>query len=83
VRLAREMHLEDAIEMCVNGMQQHWSLEVSRHEPKTFSALSLAVAAMKIEFEKSPIIMELYKNASTFDPTKRFNSTSKMNNVTP
>ncbi|KAM0923781.1 hypothetical protein ACQ4PT_005306 [Festuca glaucescens] len=30
VRLAREMHLEDAIEMCVHGMQQHWSLEVSR-----------------------------------------------------
>jgi len=80
VRLAREMHLEDAIEMCVNGMQQHWSLEVSRREPKTFSALSSAVAATKIEFEKSPQIMELYKNASAFDPSKRFNSTSKANN---
>ena len=74
------MHLEDAIEMCVNGMQQHWSLEVSRREPKTFSALSSAVAATKIEFEKSPQIMELYKNASAFDPSKRFNSTSKANN---
>jgi hypothetical protein len=40
VRLAREMHLEDAIEMCVHGMQQHWSLEVSRPEPRNFSALS-------------------------------------------
>jgi hypothetical protein len=57
VRLAREMHLEDAIEMCVNGMQQHWSLEVSRQKPKTFSALSSAVTATKIEFEKSPQIM--------------------------
>jgi hypothetical protein len=80
VRLAREMHLEDAIEMCVNGMQQHWSLEVSRREPKTFSALSSAVAATKIEFEKSPQIMELYKNASAFDPSRRFNATSKANN---
>jgi hypothetical protein len=75
VRLAREMHLEDAIEMCVHGMQQHWSLEVSRREPKTFSALSSAVAATKLEFEKSSQIMELYKNASAFDPTKRFNAT--------
>ncbi len=75
VRLTREMHLEDAIEMCVHGMQQHWSLEVSRREPKTFSALSSAMAATKLEFEKSPQIMELYKNASTFDPTKRFNAT--------
>ncbi|KAK1644749.1 hypothetical protein QYE76_062554 [Lolium multiflorum] len=77
VRLAREMHLEDAIEMCVHGMQQHWSLEVSRREPRTFSALSSAVAATKLEFEKSPQIMELYKNASAFDPTRRFASTSK------
>lgn len=77
VRLAREMHLEDAIEMCVHGMLQHWSLEVSRREPRTFSALSSAVAATKLEFEKSPQIMELYKNASAFDPVKRFNSTAK------
>ena len=76
VRLAREMHLEDAIEMCVHGMQQHWSLEVSRREPRTFSALSMAVAATKLEFEKSPQIMELYKNASAFDPAKRFASMS-------
>jgi hypothetical protein len=77
VRLAREMHLEDAIEMCVHGMQQHWSLEVSRCEPRNFSALSSAVAATKLEFEKSPQMMELYKNASAYDPAKRFNSTSK------
>ncbi|KAJ1255444.1 hypothetical protein BS78_K217400 [Paspalum vaginatum] len=77
VRLAREMHPEDAVEMRVHGMQQHWSLEVSRREPKNFSALSSAVAATKLEFEKSPQIMELYKNASIFDNTKRFNSTSK------
>jgi hypothetical protein len=80
VRLAREMHLEDAIEMCVHGMQQHWSLEVSRREPRTFSALSSAVAATKLEFEKSPQIMELYKNASAFDPVKRFSATSKPSN---
>ena len=59
VCLAREMHTEDAIEMCVHGMQQHWSLEVSRREPKTFNALSSAVAATKLEFEKSPQIMEI------------------------
>jgi hypothetical protein len=47
VRLAREMNPEDAIEM-----QQHWSLEVSRREPKTFSAFSSAVAATKLEFKK-------------------------------
>ena len=80
VRLAREMHTEDAIEMCIHGMQQHWSLEVSRREPKTFSALSLAVAATKLEFEKSPQIMELYKNASTHDHTRRFNATTNPNN---
>jgi hypothetical protein len=80
VRLAREMDPEDAIEMCVYGMQQHWSLEVSRREPKTFSALSSAVAATKLEFEKSPQIMELYKNASTPDNVRRFNSTFKGNN---
>lgn len=80
VRIAREMHLEDAIGMCVHGMQQHWSLEVSRCEPKTFSALNSAVAATKLEFGKSPHIMELYKNASAFDPSKRFNSTVKTSN---
>jgi hypothetical protein len=80
VRLAREMHSVDAIEMCVHGMQQHWSLEVSRREPKSFSALSSAVAATKLEFEKSPQIMELYKNASMSDHAKRFNSTAKVNN---
>ena len=63
--------------MCVHGMQQHWSLEVSRRHPKNFSTLSSAVAATKLEFEKSPQIMELYKNASSYDPAKRFNSTSK------
>lgn len=83
VHLAREMHLEDVIEMYVHGMQQHWSLEVSRHEPKKFSALSTVVAATKLEFEKSPQIMGLYKNASVFDPTKRFNSIAKMNNNVP
>jgi hypothetical protein len=71
------MHLEDAIEMCVHGMLQHWSLEVSRREPRNFSALSSAVAATKLEFEKSPQIMELYKNTTAYDPAKRFNSTSK------
>ena len=35
---------------------------------------------MKLEFEKSPQIMELYKNASAFDPAKRFASTSKQVN---
>jgi len=74
------MHLEDAIEMCIHGMQQHWSLEVSQRDPRTFSALSTAVAAMKLEFDKSPQIMELYKNASAFDPAKRFASTSKQIN---
>jgi hypothetical protein len=29
VRLAREMDPEDAIEMCVFGIEQHWLLEVS------------------------------------------------------
>ena len=77
VRLSRDMHTEDAIEICVHGMQQHWSLEVSRRESKTFSALSSAVAATKLEFEKSPQIMELYKNAGTQDQNKRFNSTAK------
>jgi hypothetical protein len=73
------MDPEDAIEMCVCGMQQHWSLEVSRCEPKTFSALSSTVAATKLEFEKSPQIMELYKNASTSNNARRFNSTFKNN----
>mgnify|MGYP005838071695 CR=1 FL=1 len=66
--------------MCVHGMQQHWSLGVSRRPPRTFSALSTAVAATKLEFEKSPQIMELYKNASAFDPAKRFAATSKQAN---
>lgn len=74
------MDPKDAIEMCVFGMQQHWSLEVSRREPKTFSALSSVVAATKLEFKKSPQIMKLYKNASTSDNTRRFNSTFKNNN---
>jgi hypothetical protein len=74
------MYLEDAIGMCINGMMQHWSLEVSRREPKTFNALSSAVAATKIEFDKSPQIMELYKNASAFEPVKCFSSTAKPNN---
>jgi hypothetical protein len=74
------MHPEDAIEMCVHGMQQHWLLEVSRREPKTFSALSSAVAATKLEFEKSPQIMELYKKASMTDHAKHFNSMAKPNN---
>lgn len=80
VHLAREMHPEDAIEMCVHGMLHHWSIEVSRREPKSFSALSSAVAATKLEYEKSPQIMELYKNASGFDPSKRFNTNVKANN---
>jgi hypothetical protein len=29
VRLAREMDPKDAVDMCVHGMQQHWSFEVS------------------------------------------------------
>lgn len=44
VCLNREMHQDDAIEMCVHGMQQHWLIEVSRHDPKSFSALAEAVA---------------------------------------
>ena len=77
VRLTREMHPEDAVDMCVHGMQQHWSLEVSRREPKTFSALGNAVAATKLEFEKAPHIMELYRNAGASDYTKKFQSTAK------
>ena len=38
------------------------------------------MAATKLEFEKSPQIMGLYKNASAFDPSKRFNSIAKKNN---
>jgi len=38
--LAREMHLEHAIEMCIHGILQHWSLEVSRGDPRTSSNLS-------------------------------------------
>jgi hypothetical protein len=77
VCLTREMHPEDAVDMCVHGMQQHWSLEVSRREPKTFSALGNAVAATNLGFEKAPHIMELYKNAGTSDYTKKFQSTAK------
>jgi hypothetical protein len=29
VWLAREMHPQEAVSMCIHGMQQHWSLEVS------------------------------------------------------
>ena len=54
VRLAREMHPQEAVSMCIHGMQQHWSLEVSRREPRDFSSLSSAVAATKLEFDKSP-----------------------------
>jgi hypothetical protein len=61
VRLAREMHVEDVIEICINRMLQHWSFEVSSREPKTFSDLSSVVATTKIELEKAPLIMELYK----------------------
>jgi hypothetical protein len=80
VRLAWEMHSQEAVSMCIHGMQQHWSLEVSLREPRDFSSLSSAVAATKLEFEKSPQIMELYKNASITDNVKRFNSTMKPNN---
>jgi hypothetical protein len=66
--------------MCINGMQQHWSHEVSRREPRDFSSLSSAVATTKLEFEKSAQIMELYKNASIPYNVKRFNSTMKPNN---
>jgi hypothetical protein len=38
------------------------------------------VAVTKLEFEKSPQIMELYKNAGIPDNVKRFNSTMKPNN---
>jgi hypothetical protein len=80
VRLAREMHPQEAASMYIHGMQQHWSLEVSRREPRNFSSFSSAAAATKLEFEKSPQIMELYKNASIPDNVKRFNSTTKPNN---
>jgi hypothetical protein len=80
VRLAREMHPQEAVSMCIHDMQQHWSLEVSRREPRDFSSLSSVVAATKLEFEKSPQIMELYKNASIPDNVKRFNSMTKPNN---
>jgi hypothetical protein len=29
VRLAREMHPQEVVSMCIHSMQQHWSLEVS------------------------------------------------------
>lgn len=38
------------------------------------------MAATKIEFERSPQIMELYKNAGVFDLARRFSSTAKPNN---
>jgi hypothetical protein len=66
--------------MCIHDMQQHWSLEVSRCEPRDFNSLSSVVAATKLESEKSPQIMELYKNANIPDNVKRFNSTTKPNN---
>lgn len=80
VLLAREMHVEDAIQMCIHGMHQHWLVGVSRRDPKTFSALGDVVAATKLEFEKVPQIMEMYKNAGSHDNTRRFNSSSKPNN---
>jgi hypothetical protein len=80
VWLAREMHPQEAVSMCIHCMQQHWSLEVSRREPRDFSSLSSAVAATKLEFEKSSQIMKLYKNASIPDNVKRFNSTMNPNN---
>jgi hypothetical protein len=80
MRLAREMHLQEVVSMCIHGMQQHWSLEVSQREPRDFSSLSSAVATTKLEFEKSPQIMELYKNAGIPDNVKRFNSTRKPKN---
>lgn len=76
VRLTREMHVEDTIGICINRMM-HWSFEVYGREPKTFSDLDSVVAATKIEFEKSPQIMELYKNISDFDQAKRFGLTMK------
>ena len=81
VRLTREMHVEDAIQMCIHGMQQHWLVPVSRRDPKTFNALGDAISATKLEFEKAPHIMEMYKNAGNNDGNKRFNPSSKpMNN---
>jgi hypothetical protein len=80
VWLAWEMHPQEAVSMCIHGMQQHWSLEVSRREPRDFSSLSSTMAATKLEFEKSPQIMDLYKNAGILDSVKRFNSTTKLNN---
>jgi hypothetical protein len=80
VQLAWEMHPREVVSMCIHGMQQHWSLEVSWREPRDFSSLSSAVAAIKLEFEKSPQIMELYKNDGIPDNVKWFNSTTKPNN---
>jgi hypothetical protein len=81
VRLTREMHVEDAIQMCIHGMQQHWLVPVSRRDPKIFNALGDAISATKLEFEKAPHIMEMYKNAGNNDNNRRFNTPSKpMNN---
>ncbi|KAJ1259357.1 hypothetical protein BS78_10G148100 [Paspalum vaginatum] len=77
VHLAREMHPEDAIQMCIHGMHQHWLVGVSRRDPKTFSALGDAVAATKLKFEKVPHIMEMYKNAGFNDNVRRFNSSNR------
>jgi hypothetical protein len=66
--------------LCIHGMQQHWSLEVSRREPRNFNSLSSAVAATKLEFEKSCQIIELYKNDGIPNNIKRFNSTMKPSN---
>jgi hypothetical protein len=66
--------------MCIHGMQQNLSLEVFQREHRDFSSLSSAVATTKLEFEKSPQIMEPYKNAGIPNNVKRFNSTTKPNN---
>jgi hypothetical protein len=80
VRLAWKIHPQEAVSMCIHGMQQYWSLEVSRREPRDFSSLSSAVAATKLEFEKSSQIMELYMNTRIPNNVKRFNCRTKPNN---
>lgn len=75
VCLTREMHAADAVQMCIHGMQQHWLVGIARRSPKTFSELG-EVAATKMEFERAPQIMELYKNAGNND-NRRFNSSYK------
>jgi hypothetical protein len=80
VQLAREMHPQEVVSICIHGMQQHWPLEVSQREPRDFSSLSSAMVATKLEFEKFPQIRELYKNTGIPDNVKRFNYTMKPNN---